>query len=214
MNVLLQLLLVLCVLGMALKLLSLNLWRALLVVAPGGMRLESEEPEALDERPSSLAPLVAQLQALGFVPLGAHREKPRLQAGVRLYDFAHPGERAFASLYAAPRTGHPVLYFLTPLAPDGCVLTLGFKRAVLEGPGRYRSGGFEAASAEQLLQHHRAQCEGLRSTEDFSPRARLEVGRAWYQGPGQREIRRQNLQGLLWTLVALALIAFLFTPRG
>ncbi|HYO66680.1 MAG TPA: hypothetical protein VEU33_11405, partial [Archangium sp.] len=129
--------------------------------------------------------------------------------GTVSYDFAHPGERTFATLHFSPR-GEPRLYLLTPLAPEGFVLTAGYQRPTFEVPGRYRSRGFQEASAERLLQFHRVRLQGLRATEDFTWEERLRSGQAWYRGLGQREIRRQNLQGVLWTVVALAIVAGLF----
>ena len=72
----------------------------------------------------------------------------------------------------------------------------------------------EEAALERLFSLHRERLRGLTVAEDFTPEARLQVGRAWHQGAGRREIRRQNLQGLLWTLVALAILALLFGSRG
>jgi hypothetical protein len=69
------------------------------------------------------------------------------------------------------------------------MLTADDERPGFDVPGRYRSG-------------------------DFSWEARLGAGRAWHQGAGQREIRRQNLQGLLWTVVALAIVAGPFLGGG
>jgi hypothetical protein len=161
------------------------------------------------ELPPGLAPLAGQLRALGFVPLGRHVEKPRFQQGSHSYDFGHSGERVFATLHFAPG-GQPRLYFLTPLAPEGFVLTAGYKRPGFEVPGRYRSEGFAQASPEHLLRLHSQRLQGLTPAGDFTWEGRVQAGQAWYRGLGQREIRRQNLQGLLWTVVALAIVASLF----
>ncbi|MFL5352261.1 hypothetical protein [Archangium sp.] len=213
MSPLAELLLTLAVLGMAVKLLLLNFWRAFLFLFPTSVRLLPEAPAEAMELPPELAPLAGQLRGLGFVPLGRHLEKPRFQQGTRSYDFAHPGERAFATLHFSPGTG-PRFYLLTPLAPEGFVLTAGYQRPTFEVPGRYRSGGIADASAERLLQAHRERLQGLSPGEHFTWDARLQAGQAWYRGPGQREIRRQNLQGLLWTVVALAIVAGLFLGGG
>ena len=213
MNVLVQLLVTLAVLGAAVKLLLLNFWRAVLFISPGSARLLPESPDPDEPLPPALAPRAEELRALGFVPLGVHREKPRFQAGTRSHDFVHPGERAFATLYLTA-AGQPHLYLLTPLAPEGYVLTADHKRPGFELAGRYRVEGVAGASPERLLRHHRERCQGLPGADDLSWERRLQVGRAWYQGAGQREIRRQNLQGLLWTLVALAIVLLLFIPRG
>ncbi|PTL83779.1 hypothetical protein [Vitiosangium sp. GDMCC 1.1324] len=213
MNALVELALVLAVLAMAVKLLLLNFWRAVLFLFPASVRVRPEAPADRMELPPGLAALAGQLGALGFVPLGRHVEKPRFQKGTRSYDFAHPGERVFATLHLAP-DGHPRLYLLTPLAPEGFVLTAGYKRPGFEVPGRYRSGSLVEAPPERLLQAHQERLQGLTPAEHFTWEERLQAGQAWYQGPGQREIRRQNLQGLLWTVVALAIVAGLFLGGG
>jgi hypothetical protein len=213
MSPLAELLLVLVVLGMAVKLLLLNFWRAVLFFSPGGVQLQPGEPAERMQLPPPLAPLAGQLQALGFVPLGSHVEKPRFQKGEASYDFAHAGERAFATLHFSPR-GEPRVYLLTPLAPEGFVLTADYARPGFEVPGRYRSGGLPGVPPERLLQAHRQRLQGLHPSEEFTWEARLRSGQAWYRGLGQREIRRQNLQGVLWTVVALAIVAGLFLGGG
>src|SRR6218665_1330035 len=95
-NALIELVLVLAVLAMAVKLLLLNVWRAWLFLFPTQVQLL---PEASGGTPPELIPWAQQLQALGFVPLGAHVQKSRFQRGTRSHDFAHPGEHAFATLY-------------------------------------------------------------------------------------------------------------------
>ncbi|QRN99465.1 hypothetical protein JRI60_10790 [Archangium violaceum] len=212
-GVLVELVLVLVALGMAVKLLLLNFWRAVLFLFPASVRVRPEAPAGQMELPAGLSPLAGQLRALGFVPLGSHVEQPRFQKGTSSYDFAHPGEHTFATLHFGP-DGKPRLYLLTPLAPEGFVLTAGYRRPGFELPGRYRSGGVTEASTERLLRIHLERLQGLVPTEDFSWEGRLMAGQAWYQGAGQREIRRQNLQGLLWTVVALAIVAGLFLGGG
>ncbi|WNG34217.1 hypothetical protein F0U61_11700 [Archangium violaceum] len=213
MNALVELALVLVVLGFAVKLLLLNFWRAVLFFSPSSVRVRPEAPAEQMDLPAELAPLAGQLRALGFVPLGRHVEKPRFHRGTRSYDFAHAGERTFATLHFASE-GLPRLYLLTPLAPEGFVLTAGYKRPGFELPGRYRSGGFPDASPERLLQAHLERLQGLTPAEHFTWDARLQAGQAWYRGAGQREIRRQNLPGVLWTFVALAIVASLFLGGG
>ncbi len=213
MNAIVQLLIALAMLGMAGRLLFLNFWRAVLFFFPDSVRVRAVASADQMELPLELGPLVGQLRALGFAPLGAHEEKPRFRRGTRAYDFVHPTERAFATLHFAAN-GKPRLYFITPLAPEGFVLTFGYPRPGFEVPGRYRSEGFAEASAEGLLRLHRERLQGLVPTEDFSQDARLRAGQAWYRGPGQKEIRRQNLQGVLWTVVALAIVASLFLGGG
>jgi hypothetical protein len=213
MSPLAELLFVLVALGMAVKLLLLNFWRAVLFLSPGSVRVLPGAPAGQMQLPPELAPLAGQLQALGFVPLGSHVEKPRFQKGTASYDFAHPGEHTFATLHFSPQ-GEPRFYLLTPLAPEGFVLTAGYRRPGFEVPGRYRSGGVPGASPERLFQAHRLRLQGFKPSEDFTWEERLRSGQAWYRGLGQKEIRRQNVQGVLWTVVALAIVAGLFLGGG
>ena len=213
MSALVELLLVLTVLGMAVSLLVRNFWRAVLFLFPASVHVRPEASAERMELPPGLAPLADQLRALGFVPLGSHVEKPRFQQGGQSYDFGHSGEHTFATLHFASG-GQPRLYFLTPLVPEGFVLTAGYRRPGFEVPGRYRSGGFAEASPEHLLRLHSQRLQGLTPSGDFTWEGRVQAGQAWYRGLGQREIRRQNLQGLLWTVVALAIVAGLFLGGG
>ncbi|MBN1208652.1 MAG: hypothetical protein JXB05_27575 [Myxococcaceae bacterium] len=209
MNVLGQLATVVAGVVLAVMLLSLNYWRALLFLFPARVRVEPDAPGDQMELPSELTGLAEQLQALGFLPLGSHEEKPPLARATLSYDFAHPAERVFATLHLSPK-GAPRLYFLTPLAPEGFVITAGYRRAAFELPGRYRSGGLEQVPPERLFRAHLKRLEGLSPTGDFTWEGRVETGRSWYRGLGQKELRRQNLPGLLWTVAALAIVVSAF----
>ncbi|RKH22454.1 hypothetical protein D7Y13_31715 [Corallococcus praedator] len=213
MNVLGQLGFVVASLVLAGVLLFLNFWRTLLFLFPGTVRIEPEAPADQMDLPEALAPLEGQLQALGFTPLGSHEEKPLLQKATRSYDWAHPGERVFATLYLG-RDDLPRLYLLTPLASGGFVVTAGYRRPALDLPG-YRSGSLEGASPERLFRAHVRRLDGLDRAEPgaFTWEGRVQAGRSWYQGLGRKEIRRQNLQGLLWTAIALAIVAGAFLGR-
>ncbi|ADO74309.1 hypothetical protein [Stigmatella aurantiaca] len=216
MNVFVELATVLAGLGLAVALLILNAWRAWLFLFPASVRVEPEAPGDQMELPQELEPLADRLLALGFVALGSHEEKPRLRRATRSYDFAHPGERVFATLHLS-QEGRPRLYFLTPLASGGFVITAGYKRTALEIPGLYRSGGLEEAPPERLLRAHLKRLEGLHPAGEFTWEGRVETGRSWYRGLGQKEIRRQNLAGVLWTVAAVAILASAFLggkPQG
>ncbi|MFL5345989.1 MAG: hypothetical protein ACJ8AT_14455 [Hyalangium sp.] len=209
MNVFVQLGTALVGLGLAVTLLVLNYWRALLYLFPARVRVEPDAPGDRMDLPSELEPTAGQLQALGFLPLGSHEEKPLFRRASFSYDYAHPGERVFATLHLGPN-GTPRLYFLTPLAPEGFVITAGYKRPALDIPGRYRSGGLEDVPPERLFRAHLKRLEGVTPTGDFTWEGRVEAGRSWYRGLGQKELRRQNLPGLLWTVAALAIVASAF----
>jgi hypothetical protein len=209
MNVFGELATVVAGLVLAVTLFWLNLWRAVLVLFPASVRVEPEAPADQMDLPEECAALAGQLKALGFVPLGSHDEKPRLRAATRSYNYAHPAEKVFATLHLGP-DGQPRLYFLTPVAPDGFVITAGYRRAALDIPGRYRAGALEDAAPDRLLRAHLKRLEGLTPTGEFTWEGRVAAGRSWYRGLGQKEIRRQNLPGLLWTVAALAIVASAF----
>jgi len=209
MNVFGELATVVAGLVLAVTLFWLNLWRAVLVLFPASVRVEPEAPADQMDLPQECAAQAGQLKALGFLPLGSHDEKPRLRAATRSYNYAHPGEKVFATLHLGP-DGQPRLYFLTPVAPDGFVITAGYRRAALDIPGRYRAGGLEDAAPDRLLRAHLKRLEGLTPSGEFTWEGRVAAGRSWYRGLGQKEIRRQNLPGLLWTVAALAIVASAF----
>lgn len=209
MNVLVHLVTALAGLALATALLALNLWRAALYLFPARVRVEPEAPADQMNLPSELLPAEEQLRALGFHALGNHEEKPPLGRATLSYDYANPAERVFATLHLGS-DGSPRLYLLTPLEPEGFVVTADYRRPALDIPGRYRSGSLEQAPAERIFRAHLRRLEGLTPTGDFSWEGRVEAGRSWYRGLGQREIRRQNLPGLLWTVAALAIVASAF----
>jgi hypothetical protein len=208
-NVFVQLATALVGLAFAVTLLVLNFWRAVLYLFPARVRVEPDAPGDQMKLPAELEPAAEQLRALGFVPLGSHEEKPLLRRASFSYDYAHPAERVFATLHLGPHDT-PRLYFLTPLAPEGFVVTAGYKRPSLDIPGRYRSGGLPGVPPERLFRAHLKRLEGLSPTGDFTWEGRVEAGRAWYRGLGQKEVRRQNLAGLLWTVAALAVVVSAF----
>jgi hypothetical protein len=209
MNVFVQLGTALMGLALAVTLLVLNYWRAILYLFPARVRVEPDAPGDRMDLPSALEPIAEQLRALGFVPLGSHEERPLFRRASFSYDYAHPGERVFATLHLGPN-GTPRLYYLTPLAPEGFVITAGYKRPALDIAGRYRSGGLEDVPPERLFRAHLKRLEGVAPTGDFTWEGRVEAGRSWYRGLGQKEIRRQNLPGLLWTVAALAIVISAF----
>lgn len=208
-NALVQLFLVLAVLGMALKLLSLNAWRAWVFLRPDRVRLVPGAPADRMELPAELQERAGQLRALGFHPLGTHLERSALRRGLPAHDFVHPEAHVFATLHLSARK-QPRLSLLTPLAPSGLVLTTDFARPAVERPGEYVAVGMPDCPPELLLRAHRLKVGGARSTEDVSWEGRLKAGHDWYRGPGLLETRRQNLPGLLWTLVALGIVVSLF----
>lgn len=187
-----------------------NLWRALLFLRPASMRLEADAPADQAQPPQPLAKVEAELGALGFSRLGSHTEQAPLSRPQLNFDYAHPAERAFATLFASPR-GEPRLYFLTPTAGGGFVITADHRRPAREEPGRYLSGGLEETSPERLFKAHLRRVASIGEPAlALTPEARLEAGRAWYAGAGRSEVRQQNALGLLWTVGTLGMVLTLF----
>jgi hypothetical protein len=209
-DALVELALVLAGLGMALQLLRLNAWRAWLFLFPTRVRLRPVDPGPV---PPALVPWVEQLRALGFVPVGGHVQHSPLHRGVTAHDFAHADERVFASLYLSAR-GDPRVYLLSPVASGDAVLTDGAPASPLVLAGLARAAARQCPPVARVLALHRERMRGREAVGEFTGPGRLAAGHTWLQGPGQREIRRQSLPGLLWTILALALVASLLLGGG
>jgi hypothetical protein len=194
----------LCV--VAALLLRMNLWRAILFLRPESMTLEPEAPGDQMKLPAALARTEHELVGLGFTALGSHLEKARLSKSRLNYDYVHEKEHVFATLFVSPR-GESRLYFLTPTANDGFVITADHRRPAQDIPGRYLSGGMTETTAERLLNAHQRRVQSV-GAPAMTPtlEARVEAARAWYRGPGQKEVRQQNALGLLWTVGSLGMV--------
>lgn len=187
-----------------------NLWRAILWLKPDVTRVEADAPADQVQLPTGLAAAEEHLFALGFTRLGTHLEKSPLSRGRLAYDYAHAGEKAFATLFTSPR-GEPRLFFLTPTANEGFVITADHRRPAHEVPGRYLSGGLDETSAERIFKAHQRRVQTVGEPQ-VTPtlEARVEAGKAWYRGFGQREVRQQNGLGLLWSLGSLGMVGAAF----
>ena len=155
-----------------------------------------------------------ELVRLGFIRLGARREEGPL-GGLRLGTDAWANERegTFADVFDhAPRGGGPPwVYFLSSFADGALVLTANHPRLALS-TDRLLTGGLPGSSLEATFAAHR------KAVERFAGRhgapaaradlaARLELARAWYRGPGRRELRRLFFVHFLNSLAAVALAA-------
>ena len=184
------------------------LWRALLFLKPERMRLEVDAPADQAKPPVALGPREAELLALGFVRLGSHLERPPLGKSQVSFDYGHPQDHAFATLYAM--RGGPRLYFFTPTANGGFVITADHRRPARELPGRYLSGGIDEAPAERVYKAHQRRVASVgEATAPVTHEARLDAARAWYGGEGKHEVRQQNALGLLWTVGTLGMVGAL-----
>ena len=194
------------VLVVAALVLRWNLWRAVLCLRPEAMRVEADAPADQAKPPTALASREAELLALGFVRLGSHTERPPLGAAQLSFDYVHPAERTFATLYGNAR-GQPRLYFFTPTANGGFVITADHRRPAREEPGRYLSGAMDDVNSDRVFKAHLRRLPEVGPPADaLTHDARLAAGRAWYQGAGRHEVRQQNALGLLWTLGSLGMV--------
>jgi hypothetical protein len=200
-------------LTIALVVLRLNLWRAILCVAPSSMRVERDDDGEHMDLPMQLEQLSQELRSFGFSAIGSRREKPALASPTVSYDFANPQERAFATLYLG-RDGRPRLYFLTPTTHGGFVITANYRRPARQLQGRYLSGGLEHIPLERIYKAHQKRMEGFEAVGPFTLEGRIEAARAWFSGYGRSEIRQQNLHGLLWSVGTLGIVAAALFGRG
>jgi len=187
-------------------LLRMNLWRAVLFLKPGAVHVELDTPADQMKLPDALRPLAASLEALGFRALGSRYEKTPLAAPFISYDFAHPGERAFATVYLG-RFASPRLYFLTPLLGDGFVITANFRRPARTVGTHYVAAGVPGLSPDRLLKAHQRRLEGRDALGAFDWEGRLTAAKSWVAGPGRAEIRWQNLNGLVSSVLSASLLS-------
>lgn len=187
--------------------LRLSLWRALLFVSPTSIRIDPEDPGAARDVPDALRASAAQLAQLGFVPLGTHSERPRFGPHTLCWNYVHPDDATVATLYEG-RDGTPHLYFLSVLAGGGYAITANYRRAAREVPGRYVSGWLEDIPADRVYRAHTRRVASIEvAPPPSSLDARVDLQRAWYGGFGKSEVRQQNMQGLLWSLGSLGMVA-------
>jgi hypothetical protein len=183
-----------------------NLWKAILCIAPQTLEVDSEEPADRVTLPTELLAAARELERLGFSSIGSRREKPLLAPASLFYDFASGKEKVFAALSISD-AGEVHLDFLTTTQGNGFVITANHRRPSREVPGVYLSGALEEVPADRIYRAHLRRVEALRPVGEYTQEARLAAAKAWASGPGRREIRLQNLQGLLWTAGTLGILA-------
>ncbi len=189
----------------SLVLIRWNLWRAVLFLAPGSVLVDSDAPAGAAPLPAPLSGPHRALLALGFVALGTHLEHPRFGKRLLSFDYAHPTERVYASLFLG--LSGPRLYLLTPTRGGGLVLTADFRRPAREEKGRYLSGTVEGATPERLLRAHQRRVAELGEPDSsWTLDGRVDAARSWYSGAGKTEVRQQNAVGLLWTVFAIGMV--------
>jgi hypothetical protein len=185
-----------------------NLPRALLFLWPGlaGARKLDETSPLVD---FGLFEEVERVVApLGFVRLGTHAEVHPLRRPSATYDFCLADEPVWGSAW---RQGAEVRFALiTAFLGGGMVLTADHKRLGIDRPP-YLAGGLPDAAPEQLLAAHRRRVERLRQSglspiSDLSLDARVSAARAWYRGPGAREVRLGAANAFILSSMALVLV--------
>jgi hypothetical protein len=208
-----QIAVLLGVLLVAAVILRLTLWRAILCVAPSSVQLEIEEPGAPSKVDPALRKTDAELLRLGFERLGTHSEKSPLGPSTLCFDYLHRTDRTFATVF--DKGGVPHLYFLSRLTDGATALTANYRRPARELPGHYFSGYLEDFPPERVYKAHLRRVEGhfAGGDADVSLEGRVALARTWYAGPGRSEVRQQHVQGLLWTVGSLGMVAALLFAR-
>jgi hypothetical protein len=192
-----------------------NLWRAWLCLKPTSIEIEPDAPPDQVKLPEELEKPDVELRALGFTSLGSHLEHPRFGPEMISYDYAHPTERCFATLYIGT-DGTPRFYFLTRSVGGGFVITGNHRRPARELKGRYLSGALEAMPAARVFTAHLRRVPEVGAPDgEYTQAGRIAAGRAWFAGPGNVEVRQQNALGLLWTVGTVGMVAAaIFGSRG
>ncbi|MBS1150594.1 MAG: hypothetical protein H6Q89_2292 [Myxococcaceae bacterium] len=184
-----------------------NLWRAWLCLHPTSIAIEADAPAGQIKLPKELERADAELRALGFVSLGSHVEQPRFGPEMLSYDYAHPGDQCFATLYVSTN-GEAKLYFLTPTERGGFVITANHRRPAREIKGHYLSGALESLPAPRVFTAHLRRVSEVGTPEgEFTQAGRIAAAKAWFAGPGKLEVRQQNALGLLWTVGTVGMVA-------
>lgn len=184
-----------------------NLWRAVLVLRPSAVSVETDAPADRMSVPRELAPVEAKLVALGFERLGSHFERPPFGKEMESLDWVHREAKTFATAFLGTN-GHARFYFLTATTQGGLVLTANHRRQAREQPGRYLSGSMEALPPERIFKAHRRRVSELgEASGELSLEARVALARGWYAGVGGPEVRAQHGLGLLWTLGTFGMVA-------
>jgi hypothetical protein len=198
----------------AVGLLRVQTWRALLCLWPQSMRVEPEEPASALTVPGVLEPAVDALTAQGFTVVGSHSESPRLGRPELFVDLAHAATGTWAQV-SAPHSRDERGARVTVLTrTEGAwVLTSNFRRPARDTP-RAAIGGLEGAAPDRLVKAHTRRVAKTSPLADVSLDARVALAREWYASVGVTEVRLQHARGLMWTLFALGLLAAPFVTAN
>lgn len=202
----------LVVAALAYLVLRAQLWRAVLCLRPGSIELGEDAP-ADAPLPAALTATHEALTAEGFKRLGSHYERPKLRGALVSHDYAQAEAGVYATVYLS-HDGQPRLYFLSQTRDDTWVMTANFHRPAHEVPGKYSSGSLENLPIERVFKAH---ARRVAASGEPKPTGgleeRVQLARAWFEGPGQWEVRQQNALGLLWTLGTVGVVAAVILAR-
>jgi hypothetical protein len=154
------------------------------------------DSESVDsaEYPTKTRQLLADLEELGFQPLGM-RSESRPFVKVRGLDYAHPEGQCFASLHAGMsglQSGQASYYFYTPYKDGAVVITSSAPIPPFQ-TGTFFHGGFPGKSPGELYALHRKKAEkmmakGHEPFDDYDQAARIQATEAYYANPGARQM--------------------------
>ncbi len=189
-----------------------NLPGALIFVRPGLIRCErvggqESVPGAL--RGLAMQEMDAELEELGFTPIGLLVEKRPLRRGRREVIYACPEARTMAVV--AEVGSEAWLHYVTRFEDGATVITADYHWPSVEEPD-YLAGGLPGAGPQEIFNTHTRRVqrfvdEGRAPDERYSLEARAEACGAFYAtGPGRREVRRREIKGMMFTTAALIVV--------
>jgi hypothetical protein len=147
--------------------------------------------------------VVAELKRLGFEALGVRAEKAPFRAAVRDLSFVSGDRRCYASVASAYV---PRLYFYTPFAEGGFVLTSNSSFPRIDAPVVQQTS-HAGCKPERLLQLHQGKLDSLGRWGSVLPtaEARTEATYQYYRTP---EVRRALRRIGVLMLVGLGLVGW------
>ncbi|WP_373044516.1 hypothetical protein [Vulgatibacter sp.] len=189
-----------------------NLPGALIFVRPAFIRCRilggAEAVEGAIRGPA-MQEMTAEIEELGFEPLGLMVEQRPLRRGRRELVYGNPEARTFAVI--APVGNEAWLHYVTPFDGGATVITADYHWPSIEEPD-YLAGGLPAGSPLEILNTHKRRVqrfvdEGRSVDGRYTLEARAEACGAFYaKGPGRREVRRREVRGVMFTTAALIMV--------
>lgn len=165
------------------------------------------------------ADIRAELQRLGFEPLGLYFEKCGASRTFREHVFASRQDRAFATAYALFVGERARVSFLTQFQTGGFVLTQDYQGGTEADEESFRAGGVEGTPLEEVLEEHRRRVRrfiiaGQTPTERYDLEDFGELQIAFYHHPRvAKPFRFISLCNGLTTLTITALAPVILMTR-